>query len=186
MILAFLLLITAGCQHRKEPQTIYEQARLTLRQGNLASAMAMAEPPAKLRDSDFAIRRKLTQALALANTQRLSEAAEAISQAESIAEVKHPELKGEVAVRRGTVCFIANDLGCAESSYRVGLQSARERHDPFSEASALSGLGIVSTRLGHYDQAVEWNRAALEVAQSAGARSATGNKSRRAAATASP
>jgi len=215
VILACLLLVTAGCRHRKDPQATFEQARLTLRQGNLASAVAMAEdalkqypsddsewhwrftwikaqaliqegkynealalvsaePPAKFRDSDFAIRRKLVQALSFANTQRLNEAVEAVSQAGGIAESKHPELNGEVALRRGTVCFIANDLGCAESGYRAAMQSAREQHDLYSEASALTGLAIVSTRLGHYDEAVEWNRAALEVAQAAGARSSQG------------
>jgi len=129
-----------------------------------------AEPPAKFRESNFEVRRKLTKALSLANTQRPKEAAALISQAETLAETRQPELMGEVALRKGTVCFLADDLGCAEISYRNALQGARKQNDPYFEAAALSGLGIVETRLERYDEAVESYRTALQVAQSAGAR----------------
>ena len=137
---------------------------------NESLALLSAELPARFRDSDFAVRRKLTQALSLANTQHSRDAAELISQAQTLAETKHPELIGEVALRRGTVCFIANNIRCAETAYRAGLEGAREHNDPYFEAAALSGLGIVYTRLERYDEAIEWDRKALHVAQSAGAR----------------
>ena len=152
------------------------KAHLLQMQGNFNEALAVlsADPPAKFRETDFAIRRKLTQALALANTQRYNEAARLVSQAQQLAENTHPELNGEVALRQGTVCFLAGDLNCAESAYRAALRGAREVHDSYFEGLALSGLGIVSTRRGHYDQAVEWDRGALQVAQSGGARYSQG------------
>jgi len=155
---------------------IWVKAHALQMQGNFNESLALlnAEPPPKFSESDFAIRRKLTQALSLANLQRTGEAADLISQAQKLAENKHPELIGEVALRQGTVCFLADDLGCAESAYRAALQDARAVHNTYFEGQALSGLGIVSTRRGHYDQAVEWDRAALEVAQSAGARYSQG------------
>jgi len=141
-------------------------------QGEYKEALALldAEPPDTLRDSEFAIRRKLTQALSLANMQRSSEAASLIAQAESLVETKQPALAGEVALRKGTVCFLADDLKCAEVAYRGALLGARQHQDPYFEAAALSGLGIVETKLQRYDEAVESYRTALPVARTAGAR----------------
>jgi CHAT domain-containing protein len=137
---------------------------------NESLALLSGELPPEFRESDFAVRRKLTQALSLANTRHANDAARLISQAQTLAETRHPELTGEVALRKGTVCFIVDDFACAESAYRAALQSARERHDPYFEAAALSGLGIVFTKFERYDEAIEWLRTALQVAQSAGAR----------------
>lgn len=137
---------------------------------NESLALLSAPLPQRFSESDFAIRRELTQALSLANTQHSSEAAKLIVQAQALAEARHPELLGEVALRKGTVCFLADDFRCAETVYRVALQSAREHHDPYFEAAALSGLGIVYTKLGRYDEAIERERTALQVAQSSGAR----------------
>ena len=141
-------------------------------QGKFTEALGLLNRPlpSQFKDADFAVRLKLTQALSLANTQRGTEAAVAIGEAEALGQAKYHELLGEVALRKGTVCFIAGDFVCAGSEYRAALQSARERHDSYFEAAALNGLGIVATRLEHYDEAVEWDRAALKVAQSAGAR----------------
>jgi len=141
-------------------------------QGQVNESLSLLAPklPAQYDGTDFAIRRDLTRALDNAYSQHASEAAQLIAQADAASQRSHPELLGEVALRRGTVCFLASDISCAERAYQSALQAARERKDPYFEAAALSGLGICYTRQEHYDQAIEVYRAASQVAQSAGAR----------------
>ncbi len=128
------------------------------------------ELPVSLADSDVAVRRKLTQGLASARVQRSADAARFVEEGEALAKAKHPELLGEVALKKGTIYFLAGEIAKAESSYRKALEIARGQKDPFLEAAALSGLGVVATRNERYDEAVEWNRAALRLSQSVGAK----------------
>jgi len=148
------------------------KAQVWVVQGRLNESLSLFNRPLpeQFQDSDFAVRLKLSQALSLAATQRVQEADALISHAQALAASLHPELLGEVALRKGTVCFIAGDFACAGSAYRTALQGARKHHDPYFEAAALNGLAIVSTKLQRYDEAIEWNRAALQVAETAGAR----------------
>jgi CHAT domain-containing protein len=137
--------------------------------GNESLAIISDELPASLADSDVAVRRKLTQGLANARVHQLADAARFVAEGEALARAKHPELLGEVALKKGTIYFLAGDIPEAESCYREALEIARGLKDPFLEASALSGLGVVATRNERYDEAVEWNRSALDLSQSIGA-----------------
>ena len=141
-------------------------------QGQVNESLSLLQPqlPMQYGGTDFAIRRDLTQALDNAYSQHPSEAAQLIAQAETTSQRSQPELLGEVALRRGTVCFLADDVSCAEQAYQGALRAAREHKDPYFEAAALSGLGICYTKQERYDQAIEVYRAASRVAQSAGAR----------------
>jgi len=141
-------------------------------QGKVNDSLALLRPdlPAQFKGTDFAIRRDLTKALDNAFSQRYDEATRLISEAAGAAEASHPELLGEVSLRRGTVCYLADNIGCAEPAFRAALQAARERKDPYFEAAALSGLGICYTTKEHYDEAIDSYRAAMQIAESAGAR----------------
>lgn len=147
------------------------KAQILEMQGQNNESLALLKPdlPSVFNTSDFAVRRRLIQALASAYSQHPTEAAQFIAKAESLAKASHPELLGEVALRKATVCFLAGDYTSAGLAYRTALQSAREQHDPFFEAAALSGLAIVSTRQERYDEAIDWDRAALELSKSIGA-----------------
>jgi len=131
--------------------------------------VAGEELPVSLADSDVAVRRKLTQGLASARVQRSADAVRFVTDGEALARAKHPELLGEVALKKGTVYFLTGDIVEAESGYRKALEIARGQKDPILETSALSGLGVVATRNERYDEAVEWNRAALRLSQAIGA-----------------
>ena len=61
----------------------------------------------------------------------------------------------------------------ARSEYLSALGIARNLHDPFLEGSALGNLGLVSTKLEHYDESIGWNQQALELSQTTGARGST-------------
>src|SRR5260370_31117034 len=70
---------------------------------------------------------------------------------------------------KGAVCVLVSDRLGAETAYQKALQIAREKKDQFLEAAALEGLGVVATKREHYDEAIDWNRAALQLARSVGA-----------------
>jgi len=134
-----------------------------------------AELPPWLATSDVAVRRKLTQGAASTSTQRLNDADRYLAEAESLARANHPEFLGEVSLRKGTVCFWRGDMLGAEGAYRKALAIAREQKDLFLEASALSGLGVAATKEGHFDESIDWNRAAIQLSRSLGAGATLGN-----------
>jgi CHAT domain-containing protein len=147
------------------------KAEILHRQGLDSESLALVktELPPALATTDLAIRRKLAQGIASAFTQQLPEADRFLTEAEALAKASHPDLLGEIALRKGTVCFLANETPEAEADYKKALQIAREKKDQFLEAAALEGLGVVATKREHYDEAIDWNRAALELARSVGA-----------------
>jgi len=147
------------------------KAEILHRQGLDSESLALVKPelPPALATTDLPIRRKLVQAIASAFKQQLLEADRFLTEAEVLAKASHPDLLGEIALRKGTVSFLASETPEAETAYKKALQISRERMDPFLEAAALEGLGVVATKREHYDEAIDWNRAALELARSVGA-----------------
>jgi CHAT domain-containing protein len=135
-----------------------------------ALSLLQAQLPSALATSDVAIRAKLTQAAASTSTQRLPDAERYVAEAEALATANHPELLGEVSLRKGTVCFRKDDTPGAETAYRKALEIAREQKDRFLEASSLVGLGVTAIKQGHYDESVDWNSSALRLSRSIGAK----------------
>lgn len=127
-------------------------------------------PPA-LESGEVAVWQKLTQGSAHCYLAQFPQAKESLDQAEALARQFHPELLGEVALRKGTLAFWQDDISGAGASYRVALQIARAQKDQFLETAALGSLALVATRQAHYDESIEWNREALQLSQSVGARS---------------
>ena len=136
-----------------------------------ALALLAADLPPWLATSDVAVRRKLTQGAASAFLKQLNDADGFLAEAEALARANHPELLGEVSLRKGTVDFMRDQNLAAEADYKKALDLAREQKDGFLEASALSGLGVTATKEGHYDESIDWNRAASDLSTSLGATS---------------
>lgn len=147
------------------------KAEILHRQGSDSDALALlkAELPPALASTDLPIRRKLTQAMASAFTQQLPDAERFLEDAERLAQAGFKELLGEVALKRGTVAFFRGDLESAGIAYQKALNLARENRDTFLEAAALEGLGVVATKEEHYDEGIDWDRSALQLARSVGA-----------------
>ncbi len=148
------------------------KAQVLEQQGDTAESQALLKPdlPGLFSTTDFAVRRKLILALDEAYANHFTEAAQDIADAHASAEQNHPELLGEVALRKGTVCFLASNYKEAEIAYRESLARARQSKDPFYETAALSGLGVTLTREERYDESIEADREALSLAESIGAR----------------
>jgi CHAT domain-containing protein len=134
-----------------------------------ALALLQEETPPTLATSDLAVRRKYTQGAAKAALRQLTEAERDLVDAEALAKTYHPELLGEITLKCGTLQFVKGDGAAAEVAYKKAREFAQEQKDPFLEAAALSGLGIATTMEGHYDESIDWNRAAADLARSIGA-----------------
>lgn len=94
-----------------------------------------------------------------------------MADAEAFARANHPELLGQVALRRGTLSYYQDDLKAATLFDRRSLQAAHEWKDSYLEASALGSLGLLATTQEHYDESIDWNRQALLVSERVGAKS---------------
>jgi CHAT domain-containing protein len=149
------------------------KGEILMRQGLYKESLAFLDLslPPSFASSDIAAWQKLTQAAACARISRFADAEKFLADAESLARTKYPKLLGECALRRGTLAFHSGDPAAAVSFYRNALQLAREQNDRFLEAAALGSLGFAFTRQELYDQAIDSNKQALELALSFGAMS---------------
>ncbi|HVH71982.1 MAG TPA: CHAT domain-containing protein, partial [Candidatus Dormibacteraeota bacterium] len=95
-----------------------------------------------------------------------ADASRLLSEAEALARQSHPELLGEVELRRGAVAFLGGELTEAEKAYEDALQIARIQKDSYAEVLALAGLGAVATKEERFDESIDWHEAALKLAHS--------------------
>jgi CHAT domain-containing protein len=144
------------------------KAEILARQGLTKDSLELlrADPPASLAIADLAVRRKVVQGVANAWLRQGLDAEQSLADAENLARVHHPELLGEVALGRGAADFLAGDLNGAATAYHDALQTARKQKDSYIEALGLAGLGAVATKEERYDESIDWNQAALQLAQS--------------------
>jgi CHAT domain-containing protein len=153
------------------------KAEALLRKRSNQQALDLLSPalPESLATSDVAVWRQLTEGSASAYLYEFQNATRFLANAQTLASQYHPELLGEVALRKGTLDLLQNDAEGAQSSYRAALQIARQRNDPFLEVASLGSLGLISTQQEHYDASLELNRTALQLSQSVGAEGSTTN-----------
>ncbi len=150
------------------------EGEILARQRLMKECLELLAPdlPGYLSQSDIAVWRKLTQGYANGFLGNLDESDKLFAEAEELAKEKHPELLGELALRKGTVAFFARgDPETAEHLFYTTLGIARQQQDPFLESSALGSLGLVATRQEHYDESIDWFGAALKLSRSVGAES---------------
>ena len=136
-----------------------------------AKDMALLEAPipSQFATCDISVWRKMTQGAADSYLERYADSMNLFTEAESLAKSGCPELLGQVALRRGTLAFVRGDPAAAQVEYLTALRIARSINDPFLEASALGNLGMNATKREHYDESIDWNRAALDLSQTIGA-----------------
>ena len=97
------------------------------------------------------------------------DAIRSLAEAHTLATAHHPDMLGDVALAKGAVDFLVGDVTAAATAYREALRVARKQKDPFVEAAALGGLGMIATKEEHYDESVDLDQAAVQLAQSVGA-----------------
>lgn len=148
------------------------KAEILVRQGFTQESLTLLKPelPSSLATSDLAVWRNLTQGIANAYLLRFADGEGLLEQAQALAQAYHPELLGEVALRKGTLASLQGEAKTAESAYRDTLRIARDQKDAVLEVAALGSMGLVATQQEHYDESIEWNRDALRLSQSVGAK----------------
>ena len=147
------------------------KAEILVRMRLNAEALELLRPelPVFLAKTDIAVWQRLTQGTAHCYLSQFERSKQFLNQAEALARTDHPELLGEVALRKGTLAYWRGDSAAAESEYHTALQISREQKGPFLEAAALGSLGLVALKREHYDESIEWNQAALRLSRTIGA-----------------
>jgi CHAT domain-containing protein len=147
------------------------KAEILRRQGKFNESLALLEAPLpeQFAKTDIAVWRKITQGTAYSFLGRYDLAERLLGEAEALAKENHPEMLGEVAIKKGTLAWRQGDWIAARSEYLTSLAIARSLHDSYLEANSLTNLGIVATRQEHFDESIDWNRAALQLMQSTNA-----------------
>jgi len=151
------------------------KAEIMMRQRSNKESLALLEPelPASLKSTDLPVWQRLIQGTANSRLLQFDRAKTFLEEAETLAKTNSPALLGEVALRKGTLAFLRGDSRTAESEYRNALALSLSRKDSFLEASALGSLGLVATRQEHFDEAIDWDKAALQLSNSLGAKIST-------------
>jgi CHAT domain-containing protein len=153
------------------------KAEILRRQGKFDDCLALLEAPLpeQFAKSDIAVWRKITQGTAEAFLGHYDPAEKLLTEAEALAKQNQPDLLGEVALKKGTLAWLRGDSDAARSGYLASLSVARSLHDSYLEANSLTNLGNVATKQEHFDESIDWNRAALQVMQSTDAPGARAN-----------
>jgi CHAT domain-containing protein/Tfp pilus assembly protein PilF len=143
------------------------KAEILLRQGSYDESLILLQPslPAELESSDIAVRRKMTQGAASSFLGAYENSERFLNDAEALARAQHPDLLDEIALRKGTLAFLRGDMARAQIQYKQALEVSRQQHDAFLEAASLGSLGLVATAQEHYDESIDWNRSALQLAR---------------------
>jgi CHAT domain-containing protein/Tfp pilus assembly protein PilF len=156
-------------------RTLKAEALLRKRLSQDALDLLRPAVPPSLAASDIAVWRRLTEGSAAAYLYQFADADRFLGSADSLATQYHPELLGQVALRKGTLALLQGDIDAAESNYRTALEAARKQNDSFLETASLGSLGLIATRQEHYDESIELNREALQLSENVGAQGSTTN-----------
>jgi len=146
------------------------KGEILMLQGHYEDALSFLAQavPATFAQSDVVVWQKLTQGAACARLGRFDEAANLLREAQALAQNAHPALLDECALRQGTLYFHRGDTLAARTAYRTALQVAHDNKNEYLEVAALGSLAVASTRLEHYDEAIDWNDRALRLSQTIG------------------
>jgi CHAT domain-containing protein len=120
------------------------------------------ELPRSLLGNDVNVRKHMLEALAYSHLGRFSEADQSLGEAEQLCTHSRCAVMGEVARIAGVLEADRDDADKAEVFFRRSLQIARQQGERFLESSALLNLGVVALGKEHFDESIDWSRAASE------------------------
>ncbi len=160
------------------------EAEILVWRGLSADALTLlqAQLAPDLSTSAIGVRREIVLGLAECSLQNFDKAEQHFAKAERVSRLYQPDLMGEILLGRGNLFLARGDLPSAENAYLQSLRLARENKQSFLTLKSLGSLGWVSMEEEHYDQSIDWDIKALEMARALGARVAiekvTGNMGR--------
>lgn len=141
------------------------KAQILVMRGSYKGSLAVLEEnvPAEFAHTDLAARRKMVQGLANEYLEHFDESAANLNEADTLADSSHPQLQGEIARALGTLEADRKNYDAADADLHRGLLIARQHNLRSLETSILGDLGYVDMKREHYDEAIDWDRSALDM-----------------------
>jgi len=140
-------------------------------QGHYQESISLldADLPLVLHGSDVEAWQHLTQSASYGWLSQFDRARFHLASAQKIIDSSQQQLLGQLSLRRGSLEFLSGDTEKAYADYKQTRDIAVRSRDPFLESAALGSLGLAATQLEHYDEALDWNKSALELSRATGA-----------------
>jgi CHAT domain-containing protein len=120
-------------------------------------------------ESETSIRRLTIESVALTHQEQLDAAAQRLAAAERLCERTAISACGEVIRARGVLEIWRGHFPEAKKSFNQSLDFATLHRDRWLEAGSLLNLGGVALREEHFDEALDWSKAAYRIATALGA-----------------
>ena len=121
------------------------------------------------RDPEDIIRKLAIEAVDLTRERHAPQARKELAEAEGICRSADYAVCGEVYRAYGIMAVQEGDPPEARKFFLKTLSFAQAHHDRLLEASASSNLGWAANQVGHFDEAMDWSRAANRIAVELGA-----------------
>jgi CHAT domain-containing protein len=155
-------------------------ARVLLREGRNKEVLSLLSemPPSNLITTDIALERTILQAWAYNSLGRHNEANQALQQAQrlsangSLARGNEPSsLEGQAFNAWGLLYLQQADLVHADQIFHRNLEFAHKQNNQYQHALAQLDLSLVALQREHFDEALDWAKAATQSAKNIDARS---------------
>lgn len=127
--------------------------------------------PVKLASSYVAVQKDVFTGKAHASAQQYPEAEKDFEEAGRIAPSLGPKIVCQVLLEKAPLQVAEKNFALADVDFKKALTIARQEKIFGYEATALGGLGWLATSQEHYDEAIYWNQAALQLSRSLGLKS---------------
>lgn len=134
-------------------------------------ALLNEELPAALVSSEVAVQKQVFTGKAHTLRHQYPQAEKDFEEGERIARSLRPIFASQVLLEEATLQVEEKNFANAEVDYKEALAIARQEKNSGYEATALGGLGWLATNQEHYDEAIDWNEAALRLSRSLGLKS---------------
>lgn len=124
--------------------------------------------PAELEKTEQGVRKSIYEGAAYRWAQQYEASEQSFERAELLAQRNHPKLLAEVLNSRAQVQSDEKRYGEAVGTLQRALEFARKYKSQEQELKALASLGVANLLRERFDEALEWNRVALELATKSG------------------
>lgn len=143
------------------------KAQILVMRGSYKDSLALLDEnvPSAFAHTDLAARRKMVQGLANEYLEHFDESAADLTEADQIVGSSYPQLQGEIARALGTLEAERKNYDAADAALHRGLLIARQHNLRSLEASILGDLGYVDMKRERYDEAIDWDRSALQMSK---------------------
>jgi len=131
-----------------------------------ALALLHEDLPTSLASTEVAGQRKVIQGTAYRAAERFAEAEKAFDEAEAMMGGFAPLLQCQILIARGALQVDEKRYEQAEESYRLALILARREKLGLQEVNVLTDLGRLAPSRERFDEAIDVNRAALDLSHS--------------------